>query len=116
MTPTKKGTSPDPRRCPHRNVTTSERRRLPHASLLLGLFELAQLVGAQVDGTGVLTLGVNVVTLEFEGTVLVEVLLRDADHQLDAIQLVHLGGTGIVVDGHDVGHGIELSRRRASSR
>ena len=44
------------------------------------------------------------------GLGLLEVLLRHADHQLDAVQLVDLGRAGVVVDRHDVALVVHLAQ------
>ena len=39
-----------------------------------------------------------------------EVLLGHGDHELDAVELVHLGGAGVVVHGHDVALRVHLAQ------
>lgn len=37
------------------------------------------------------------------GSVLFKVFLRGREHQFDTVQLVYFAGTGVIVDGNDVG-------------
>ena len=80
------------------------------ATDLARVHRVALAVGGHIRVLGVVRaeLGVDRVhlerldALEREALAGAHVLLRHRDHELDAVQLVHLGGARVVVHGHDV--------------